>query len=85
MIEVLAPSEKELNFWNSNLAHLMRIDISPQNQLWDTNKYKFSESALLGLLGASTGGDHILSWPSKIAYHPVKVLAIVIFGLSSLT
>ena len=81
VMEVLAPSEQDLNFWDSNLAHLTRIDISLQSKLWDPNKYVFSERALVG---APTGEDIILFWPSNVAYHPVKVSAILIFGLSSL-
>ncbi len=57
VMEVLAPSEKDLNFWNSDFAHLTRIDRSPQNQLWDPKKYVFSESALGG---APTDEDLIL-------------------------
>ena len=49
---VWAPPGKDLNFWDSNLAHLTRIDIPLQNQLWDPNKYIFSERVLAG---ASTG------------------------------
>ena len=57
VMAVLAPSGKDLNFWNFNLAHLVRIDISPQNQLWDPNKYIFSGRSLVG---APTDEDLIL-------------------------
>ncbi len=81
VMEVLAPSEIDLNFRDSDLAHLTRIDISPQSKLWDPNKYVFSKRARVE---APTGEGLILFWPSNVACYSIKVLAIVIFGLSSL-
>ena len=78
VVELLTPPEKNLNFWDSNLAYLTRIDISLHNQLEDPNKYIFAERALVA---ASTGEKLNLS---SVAHHSVEVLAIGIFGFSSL-
>ncbi len=72
---------KDLNFWIRNLAHLTRISLSRQNQLWDPNKYTFPEIASIEAL---IGADRALLKAPSVASHPVKVVVIVNFGPSSL-
>ena len=62
------------------MARLTSIDMSPQHQLRDPNKYIFYEGAPME---TSNDANPALLRLSSVAHHPIKVLAIVIFGLSS--